>query len=93
MFKGNFKFKNSTGFPITYTKNDVVVYHGKVYQSKKTTQNCPQDNSSWEYLSITEPYYGSQPPVNPKVNQFWVSNFGIMYVYTYDGSSYQWIET
>lgn len=93
MFKGNFKFKNASGFPITYSKNDVVLYHGKVYRSKKTTQKCPQDNLTWEFVSLTEPYYGSLPPINPKQNQIWLSDSGKMYSYTYDGSSYQWVET
>lgn len=93
MFRGNYKFKNSSGFNVTYSRNDIVLYHGKVYKSVKTTQNSPQNKECWEFISLTEPYYGSLPPVNPKINQIWISDEGKNYFYTYDGTSYQWIET
>jgi hypothetical protein len=92
MFKGQFKFKNSTGVPITYNNGDTVVYQGKIYTSNKTTQQSPlQAPKDWSYNNLTEPYKGTNPPVNPKENQLWISDSGVMYIYFYDGNSYQWI--
>jgi hypothetical protein len=94
MFKGQFKFKNATGVPYTYSNGDVVVYDGKVYKALTTTQLSPlQGTKDWIFLNLSQPYKGTNPPVNPKENQFWISDDGIMYVYFYDGNSYQWIST
>lgn len=94
MFKGQYKFATSTGFPVTYAKSDVVVYQGKVYQALNSTQKNPlQSPESWNFIRVTEPVMGSQPPILPKENQIWVSDAGNQYIYYFDGNSYQWIET
>ena len=94
MFKGMFKFKNATGTPITYSNGDSVVYQGRVYTSNKTTQQSPlQAPQDWLYNSLSTPYKGTNPPVNPKENQLWISDDGVTYIYFYDGNSYQWIST
>lgn len=94
MFKGQFKFKSATGVPFTYVNGDMVVYEGKIYQALNTTQFSPiQSSKDWKYVNLSEPYRGTNAPVNPKENQIWISDDGIMYVYFYDGNSYQWIST
>lgn len=92
MFRGKFKFKNSSGASYTYNIGDVVLHQGRLYKAVKNTKNSPfQILSDWSFLSITEPYRGTYPPVNPKENQVWISDDGINYVYFYDGDTYQWI--
>ena len=94
MFRGKYKYRNSSGFDLIYSKDDVVLYQGKVYQSVKTTQQSPlQAPQDWKYVSLSEPYKGSVPPINPKENQIWVSDSAITYIYFYDGNGYQWIAT
>jgi hypothetical protein len=94
MFKGQYKFIGPTGFPITYAKNDVVVYQGKLYQASNSTQKNPLEApDNWTFIKATEPIASSLPPVLPKENQLWVSDSGIVYIYYYDGNSYQWIQT
>jgi|688.fasta_scaffold660845_2 hypothetical protein len=94
MFKGQFKFKTASGIPYTYVNGDKVVYEGKIYEALNTTQFSPiQSSKDWKYLSVSQPYRGTYPPVSPKENQLWISDDGIMYVYFYDGNSYQWIST
>jgi hypothetical protein len=94
MFRGNYKYRNSSGFESIYAKDDVVLYQGKVYQSLKTTQQSPlQSPQDWKYVSLTEPYKGFEPPINPKENQIWISDSATTYIYFYDGNGYQWIAT
>lgn len=94
MFKGQYKFATSTGFPVTYSKSDVVVYQGKIYQALNATQKNPLESpENWSFVRVTEPIIGSQPPILPKENQIWVSDTGNEYIYYFDGNSYQWIET
>ena len=94
MFRGQFKFKTASGKPLTYNNGDVVVYDGKVYQSNTITQMSPlQSSKDWTYVSLTEPYRGTNPPVDPKENQIWVADNGVTYIYFNDGNSSQWIST
>ena len=92
MFKGQFKSINATGFPVTYGKNDKVLYQGKLYQAIESTQSSPLSApQSWSYVSLSNPYHGSVPPIDPKENQIWISDSGISYIYYFDGNTYQWI--
>ena len=92
MYRGTFKPQNALGVEAIYTPNDIVTYQGKLYRCNRVNKKSPlQDPSSWTYLNSTEPYKGSNPPVNPKENQIWISDSGISYIYFYDGNSYQWI--
>jgi len=92
MFRGQFKFTNSTGVPITYNNGDIVYYQGRIYKSNKTTQQSPlQSPKDWSYTNTTEPYRGTNPPANARENQLWIADTGVLYVYFYDGNSYQWI--
>ena len=93
MFRGQFKYRSATGTDITYSKEDVILYQGKVYKSLKTTQQSPvQSPQDWTYLNLSEPYKGSNPPINPKENQLWISDSAVVYIYFYDGSGFQWIQ-
>lgn len=92
MFRGQFKFNSSQGNKYTYTKGDVVIYEGKLYQSKATTKKSPlQYPSNWTFLNVGEPYRGTYPPANAKENQIWINDDGNKYIYFYDGDTYQWI--
>ena len=94
MFRGKFKFSVANGNKCIYSNGDVVLYQGKVYKSKATTNKSPlQSPKEWEYITLSEPFRGTNPPVNPKENQLWVSDDGVTYIYFYDGNSYQWIST
>jgi hypothetical protein len=92
MFRGQYKFNNAVGVPCTYSRNDVVVYQGKVYKNKNTTQKSPlQSPNDWTYVNLSQPYKGTNAPANAKENQLWIADTGVMYIYFYDGNSYQWI--
>lgn len=92
MFKGQFKFNNSSGVPYTYSNGDIVVHQGKLYKNNRTTNYSPlQSPNDWTFLNTTQIYKGSNAPVNAKENQVWISDNGISYIYFYDGNSYQWI--
>jgi hypothetical protein len=94
MFKGQFKFKNSNGTSLIYKKGDVVVDQGRMYQCSRTTQKSPQqDKYSWFNTGLSEPYKGTNPPINPVENQLWINDSGVMYVWFKDSNGYQWIST
>jgi hypothetical protein len=92
MYKGNFKFKNSNGSKIRYLRGDLVVDQGRVYSCLKTTTNSPiQDKKSWSPTGLVEPYYGSEPPVNPIQNQLWIDENGKSYTWFKDTNGFQWV--
>lgn len=92
MFKGQFKFKNSNGTPLTYKKGDVVVDQGKIYSCLRTTNKSPlQEKGSWKSTGLTEPYYGANPPLNPIENQLWITANGTSYVWYKDSNGFQWV--
>lgn len=94
MFRGKFKFNSANGNKFVYSNGDMVLYQGKLYKSNTTTNKSPlQSPKEWEYISLSEPFRGSNPPANPKENQLWISDDGVTYIYFYDGNSYQWIST
>jgi len=91
MFKGQYKFIGPTGFPITYAKNDVVVYQGKLYQASNSTQKNPLEApDNWTFIKATEPIASSLPPVLPKENQFWVDSTNTLYVWSSTDNIYSW---
>ena len=86
MFRGNFKFNSANGNKLMYSNGDVVLHQGKLYKSRATTQNSPlQAPKDWEFIALSEPFRGTNPPANPKENQIWISDDGVSYVYFYDG--------
>lgn len=92
MYKGQFKFKNSNGSPFMYKKGDVVVDQGRMYLCKRSTGNSPQqDKYSWTNTGLSEPFRGTNPPINPVENQLWINDSGTMYIYYKDSDSFQWI--
>ena len=92
MFRGQFQFKNSNGTPQTYKKGDVVVDQGRMYSCKRTTQKSPQqEKSSWINSGLTEPFRGTNAPINPVENQLWINDLGIMYIWYKDFNGSQWI--
>lgn len=94
MFKGQFKFRNTSGKPITYSGGDVVVYQGKVYECIKITQKSPlQKPENWKYVNMTENFISDNPPLNPKEGQIWTSTNGVSYTWFVDENSSQWIQT
>jgi hypothetical protein len=94
MFKGTFKLKNTNGTPNTYSKGDVVLYQGKMYECLNTTQKTPiQNEKYWKFTGVTQVIESESPPVKPQKGQIWVSSNGISYVWYDDGTSFQWIAT
>jgi hypothetical protein len=94
MFRGNYKPKNDVGQPILYSRNDVVVYQGKVYECVDTTIDSPLQNlSKWKITATSQPVISDNPPLKPIENQIWISTSGRQYVYYKDVNGYQWIET
>lgn len=93
MFRGQFKSYNSTGSTITYSRDDIVLYQGKLYKALKTTQQSPlQDNSNWSITGITETFKGSVPPVKPLENQLWMADTGVLYIWYKDPTGFQWVQ-
>ena len=92
MYKGQFKFKNSNGSPLLYKKGDVVTDQGRMYFCKRTTFRSPQqDKYSWVNTGLTEPYRGTNAPINPVENQLWINDSGALYIYYKDINGFQWI--
>ena len=94
MFKGQFKFKNTSGQSSTYIIGDVVIYQGKVYECQNATQKSPiQKPSDWKFTGMTENTISENAPLNPVQGQVWTSSNGISYTWFVDDNSSQWIET
>ena len=60
---------------------------------KKILNICDISNGLLKdkFLNLSEPFRGTDAPVNPKENQIWINDDGNKYVYFYDGDTYQWI--
>lgn len=94
MFRGKFKFKNTTGSPIVYSIDDIVLHEGKAYKCKRQTFLSPlQEKNSWKFIGLTEAQESENPPINPVEGQVWVSQAGKSYYWYVDANSSQWIET
>jgi len=93
MFKGKFKFKNSSGTPYTYSIGDVVIFQGKIYECLQITQQSPfQSSGSWRLTDLTENYQGASPPLKGIETQMWLSDDAVQYLYFQDENSSQWIQ-
>lgn len=93
MYRGIFKYKNTSGVPITYNTNDVILYQGRQYVCLESTQQSPLQNpDSWEYTGMSETYFSDNPPVNPKENQIWLGSSGRSYIWLKDANGFQWVE-
>jgi hypothetical protein len=94
MFRGKYKTKDEYGQPILYSRGDVVLDQGKVYQCTETTVYSPLQNpNQWKITGVDHPLTGSNPPIKPIENQTWISDSGNQYIYYKDGNGFQWIET
>ena len=70
MFRGNYKSKNDVGQPILYSRGDVVINQGKVYECLDSTVESPtQSPSKWKVTGVDHPITGSNPPIKPIENQ------------------------
>ena len=91
MFKGNFRFKNASGTPYTYSIGDVVIYQGKVYECLKVTQQSPfQSPNSWRLTQLTEPYQDPEAPLQPEENQFWFDENDVLYIRQLTDTGFVW---
>ena len=94
MFKGKYKIKDEYGNPVFYQRGDVVLDQGKVFSCTESTNFSPlQQPNNWMITNISNPFNGTNPPLNPVENQIWISDSGIQYVYFKDSNGYQWIQT
>jgi len=94
MFRGKYKSKNVFGDNILYSRGDVILDQGKVYECVETTSGSPiQFPKKWKITAISNPFQGPTPPINPIENQIWISDSGVQYIYFKDPNGYQWIET
>jgi hypothetical protein len=93
MYKGQFKFKNGNGVPLTYKSGDLVLNQGQMFVCTQTTQKSPQqDRKKWQATGLTEPFQGAIAPINPREGQLWMNTDGKMYIWYKDNDSFQWIE-
>jgi hypothetical protein len=91
VFKGKYKKKLSDGSLATYSTNDVVMFHGKLYAAKEPVSLSPLENTnSWNFVGSTEIFNSDNPPLNAEIGQIWVKD-GIYYSYYYDGNNYAWV--
>lgn len=94
MFKGQYKPRNNTGQPILYSRGDVVLNQGRVYECLQTTVESPlQSPASWKATGTDHPITSSSPPLKPIENQTWISTSGKQYIYFKDSNGSQWIQT
>jgi hypothetical protein len=94
MFRGKYKSKDEYGKPILYQRGDIILDQGKIYVCEKTTNLSPiQEKVSWKFSAVSNPFKGTNPPLNPVENQLWISDSGVQYVYYKDSDGYQWIST
>lgn len=94
MFKGQYKSKSENGQPVLYSKGDVVIEQGKVYECLETTIESPlQSSIKWKITGLDHPITKSSPPIKPIENQTWLSTDGKQYIYYKDLNGSQWIET
>jgi hypothetical protein len=94
MFRGNYKPKDASGNPILYSRGDVVLDQGKVFQCTQTTSGSPiLFPERWKVTAVSNPFHGPNPPISPIENQIWVSDSGVQYIYFKDPNGYQWVET
>lgn len=93
MYRGIFKYKNSSGVSVTYNTNDVILYQGRQYTCLESTQQSPlQSPNNWKYTGISEAFVSDNPPINPKETQTWISTAGKSYVWLKDPNGFQWVE-
>lgn len=95
MFKGEYKRYNTDGSPNVYSPGDRITYQGRIYLYQSASVSSPsEDPSSWIFTGETVPFNSSTAPIDPVPGQLWQNkDTAITYIYYYDGSSYQWVET
>jgi hypothetical protein len=94
MFRGNYKPKDDSGQPVLYSRGDIVIEQGKVYECSESTVESPiQSPTKWKITGLDHPKTKSTPPIKPIENQTWISTDGKQYIYYKDSNGSQWIET
>jgi len=83
------------GNVITYVKDDVVKYKGKMYVATETIQGYnPEQSKLWKKLSDSLKYTsGTESHIDPQTGDVWFdTSSGISYTYFDDGNTVQWVE-
>ena len=90
--------KNGRGDPVVYEKDDLVLYNGTTYVSKRRNtylDGLPSSpKSPWTILSSRVNHVsGETAPDNPNEGDEWYdTKNAVLFKYLNDGNSIQWVE-
>ena len=93
-FLGEYRSRHSSGEPIIYEIDSVVLYEGKLFISTaRILSGSPDTNRDWSPLGNSRISYRDTRPQDPEVGDMWV-NYGNGRTYTFidDGETKQFVE-
>ena len=97
-FRGNYKFSDETGLPITYQRGDLVINNSRLYAASKTISGISPEvgeREGWVMMGKAQNFFNDNTvPFAAKVGDEWMdSGTGRVYKYIQDDNGKHWVET
>tara|TARA_B100001059_G_C17688625_1_gene503704 strand:- start:628 stop:942 length:315 start_codon:yes stop_codon:yes gene_type:complete len=93
-FLGEYRSRHSSGEPIIYEIDSVVLYEGKLFISTaRILSGSPDTNRDWSPLGNSRISYRDTQPPDPRIGDTWFnSSTGKLYTFIDDGETKQFVE-